>query len=60
MQLILFIFWGNKIIYWCLVEDVLKSLRTLYKESKEFEVADVHLNVTWAQPAEKKSQLPGF
>ena len=40
--------------------SILNESESLYKESKEYEVANVHLNVTWAQPAEKKSQLPGF
>ena len=34
-------------------------MRPVNKESLENEVADVHLNVPWAQQAEKKSQLPG-
>ena len=35
-------------------------IRTVNKESLENEVADVHLNVPWAQQAEKKSQIVGF
>ena len=38
----------------------LASPGTLYEESWEFEVAVFDLNVTWAQQAEKKSQLPGY
>ena len=32
----------------------------LNEESWENEVADAHLNVPWAQQAEKKSLNPGF
>ena len=37
-----------------------KTYRALNKESLENEVADVHLNVPWAQQAEKKSLHPGY
>ena len=35
------------------------SLQAVNKESMENEVAHVHLNVPWAQQAEKKSQSDG-
>ena len=38
----------------------LTNILSVNKESLENEVADVHLNVPWAQQAEKKSQNPGF
>ena len=35
------------------------TFAALYEESQEFEVAEVCLNVPWAQQAEKKSLDPG-
>ena len=35
-------------------------LYTLNEETWENEVSNVHLNVPWAQQAEKKSLHPGF
>ena len=40
--------------------DALTTFRTLNEESSENEVADVHLNVPWAQQAEKKSLNVGY
>ena len=37
----------------------MEELYAVNKESLENEVADVHLNVPWAQQAEKKSQVDG-
>ena len=44
--------WGIRFTNW--------NNKTLNEETCENEVAYVHLNVPWAQQAEKKSLNPGF
>ena len=48
-------YWG-----WELLISVIDQQYPLNQDSLENEVAEVRLNVPWAQQAEEKTQLPGF
>lgn len=50
--------WDNYLMV-VVITYVRSIMRALNEESWENEVADVHLNVPWAQQAEKKSLYPG-